>query len=245
MQGGRDEPDERLQVSRIILTPGRSGWHGTRRFVRISPILVVALRRVRSGLRSVSQRRQLCRLCKLTSLSCVSRKRPPPRTRHGEVRGVVAIQGKVGLLRCAGNGSFTLMRRLVLLLSVCFPTAPQLRSTAPPPSSGGSILIYSGTTGYRHDSIPAGIKAVSAMAARRGLTVVASEDPAVFSASSLKRFKAIVLLELHDRSQETGVRVAGRRSARCAPAVRAERRRHRRHPCRRGFALQLAMVRAG
>ena len=84
------------------------------------------------------------------------------------------------------------MRRLVLLLSVCFLTAPAV--TAAPPSSGGSILIYSGTTGYRHESIPAGIKAVGAMAVRRGLAVVASEDPTVFSASSLKRFKAIVLL---------------------------------------------------
>jgi type 1 glutamine amidotransferase len=58
----------------------------------------------------------------------------------------------------------------------------------------GAILIYSGTTGYRHESIPAGIEAVTALAKRRGLTVVASEDPAVFSTASLKRFRAIVLL---------------------------------------------------
>jgi hypothetical protein len=32
------------------------------------------------------------------------------------------------------------------------------------------------------------------MAARRGLAVVASEYPTVFSANSLKRFKAIVML---------------------------------------------------
>ena len=61
-------------------------------------------------------------------------------------------------------------------------------------AAGGSILIYSGTTGYRHDSIPAGITAVSELAAQRGLRVVASEDPSVFSSSSLKRFRAIVLL---------------------------------------------------
>jgi type 1 glutamine amidotransferase len=83
------------------------------------------------------------------------------------------------------------MRSLVLLLAVLIAT-PSV--AAPQKSSQGSILIYSGTTGYRHESIPAGIKAVSAMAVRRRLTVVASEDPAVFSAGSLKRFKAIVLL---------------------------------------------------
>ncbi len=84
------------------------------------------------------------------------------------------------------------MQRLILFLLAFLIAAPS--SAAQQKPSQGAILIYSGTTGYRHESIPAGIKAVSAMAARRGLTVVASENPAVFSASSLKRFKAIVLL---------------------------------------------------
>jgi len=82
------------------------------------------------------------------------------------------------------------MRRLIAFLILCLAAGP---SVAAPPDAG-AILVYSGTTGFRHDSIPAGIKAVSAMAARRGLSVVASEDPAVFSSSSLGRFKAIVLL---------------------------------------------------
>ena len=83
------------------------------------------------------------------------------------------------------------MRRLILLLFAFLMAAPP---SAAAQRSNGAILIYSGTTGYRHDSIPAGIKAVSAIAARRGLTVVASEDPAVFSATGLRRFRAIVLL---------------------------------------------------
>jgi type 1 glutamine amidotransferase len=84
------------------------------------------------------------------------------------------------------------MRRLILFLLAFVIAAPSAAAQHGP--SSGSILIYSGTTGYRHESIPAGIKAISAIAARRGLKVVASEDPTVFSASSLKRFKAIVLL---------------------------------------------------
>lgn len=83
------------------------------------------------------------------------------------------------------------MRHLFLLLLAFLMASPA--SAAPPPGRG-TILIYSGTTGYRHESIPAGIKAVTAMAKRRGLTVVASEDPAVFDAASLKRFRAIVLI---------------------------------------------------
>jgi hypothetical protein len=67
-------------------------------------------------------------------------------------------------------------------------------SAAPAQPMRGTILIFSHTTGYRHDSIPAGITAIEKIARRRGLTVVASEDPAIFSTKSLGRFRAIVLL---------------------------------------------------
>ena len=58
----------------------------------------------------------------------------------------------------------------------------------------GAILIFSHTTGYRHESIPAGIAALRSIAGRRGLAVVASENPAVFTHDRLRRFRAIVLL---------------------------------------------------
>ncbi len=82
------------------------------------------------------------------------------------------------------------MRGLILFLIALIIAVPAQAAPAQKPA----ILIFSGTSGYRHDSIPAGIKAVSNLAAQRGLKVVASEDPAVFSANSLKRFRAIVLL---------------------------------------------------
>ena len=85
------------------------------------------------------------------------------------------------------------MRRLISFLIALMIAS--VAAAAQQPQARGSILIYSGTTGYRHDSIPAGIRAISNLAAaQRGLRVVASEDPSVFSAASLKRFKAIVLL---------------------------------------------------
>jgi type 1 glutamine amidotransferase len=82
------------------------------------------------------------------------------------------------------------MCRLILLLFALLIAAP---AAAVQPGRG-AILIYSGTTGYRHESIPAGIQAVTQIARKRGLQAVASEDPAVFSTDSLKRFRAIVLL---------------------------------------------------
>ena len=84
------------------------------------------------------------------------------------------------------------MRRLILLLIAIFVAVPAPAEPATAPA--GRILIFSGTTGYRHDSIPAGIKAISTMATRRGFSVVAGEDPSIFSAEQLKRFRAIVLL---------------------------------------------------
>ena len=81
------------------------------------------------------------------------------------------------------------MRRILLIIYILLSTSV----TAAPPRHG-IILIYSGTTGYRHDSIPAGIRAVTQIAKRRGLAVVASEDPSVFEADGLKKFRAIVLL---------------------------------------------------
>ena len=68
---------------------------------------------------------------------------------------------------------------------------PQASATA---VGRGTILIFSHTTGYRHESIPAGIAAIRSIAQRRGLAVVASEDPALFAPTSLGRFRAIVML---------------------------------------------------
>lgn len=73
-----------------------------------------------------------------------------------------------------------------LLLLSC--STPQQEPTGP------AILIFSHTTGWRHDSIPAGIDALTDIAQQRKLVVVASEDPAIFSTAELKRFRAIILL---------------------------------------------------
>jgi hypothetical protein len=53
------------------------------------------------------------------------------------------------------------------------------------------LLVYSRTTGYRHDSIPAGIGALSGL---DGYSVDATEDVAVFRAGILRDYAAIVFL---------------------------------------------------
>ena len=56
------------------------------------------------------------------------------------------------------------------------------------------MLVYSGSTGYRHESIPAAVEALKAIGAKAGYTVDASEDPEVFTAENLAEYKAIVLV---------------------------------------------------
>lgn len=57
-----------------------------------------------------------------------------------------------------------------------------------------SVIIFSHSTGYRHASIEAGVAAVRAMAESKGYTVIASEDPSVFSDAGLAGVDAIVLV---------------------------------------------------
>jgi uncharacterized protein len=57
-----------------------------------------------------------------------------------------------------------------------------------------TILIYTRTAGYRHDSIPAGISALSSLADREGLAAEATEDPAAFEPKRLASCAAVVFL---------------------------------------------------
>jgi cytochrome c len=56
------------------------------------------------------------------------------------------------------------------------------------------LLVFTRTTGFRHDSIPAGIAAVQQMASERGWVAVASEDPAMFEPVTLAGYDVIVFL---------------------------------------------------
>ncbi|MBL7768296.1 MAG: ThuA domain-containing protein [Flavipsychrobacter sp.] len=60
--------------------------------------------------------------------------------------------------------------------------------------TGNKILVFSATRGFRHASIPDGIKAIGMIAAKNNWKMVASEDSSVFNSENLKQFSAIVLL---------------------------------------------------
>ncbi|THV27286.1 ThuA domain-containing protein [Glycomyces paridis] len=57
-----------------------------------------------------------------------------------------------------------------------------------------AILVFTRTTGFRHDSIPAGVEAVTRIAAELGHETEHTEDPEVFNPLDLARFAAVVWL---------------------------------------------------
>jgi type 1 glutamine amidotransferase len=56
------------------------------------------------------------------------------------------------------------------------------------------VLVYTRTTGYRHDSIPDGVDCLAALCDDLGLTADPTEDPAAFSTESLAAYAAVVFL---------------------------------------------------
>jgi uncharacterized protein len=60
--------------------------------------------------------------------------------------------------------------------------------------STNSVLVFTRTAGFRHSSIPAGVRAMTELGERHGFAVEATEDPGAFSAARLAGHKAVVFL---------------------------------------------------
>ncbi|MBZ5855670.1 ThuA domain-containing protein [Flavihumibacter profundi] len=85
------------------------------------------------------------------------------------------------------------------LIFSCKPTANKNHSK--------SILVYSATRGYRHESIKDGIKAIKKIAQAKNWEVVATEDSSFFTNDNLRKFSGIVFLNttgdvLNDEEQK-------------------------------------------
>lgn len=57
-----------------------------------------------------------------------------------------------------------------------------------------SIMVFSKTEGYRHNSIEQGIEAVKLLGQQHGVAVFATEDASYFNESDLARFDAVLFL---------------------------------------------------
>lgn len=56
------------------------------------------------------------------------------------------------------------------------------------------VLVFSGTKGFRHDSIPAGIQMFRELAAQSDWRVTTTEDPTVFTEFGLRPYRVLVFL---------------------------------------------------
>lgn len=82
----------------------------------------------------------------------------------------------------------------VLFLSVTLGLASVSAVVATADDDVPRILVFSETDGFRHDSIPAGTAALTALGARHGFAVDATEDPRTFTDGNLAAYRAVVFL---------------------------------------------------
>lgn len=74
----------------------------------------------------------------------------------------------------------------LLVVAGCSKTIPELPDDAP------SALVFTRTTEYRHDNIEAGLEALELEGRKRGIRIVATEDPADFHRETLDRHRAVI-----------------------------------------------------
>ena len=83
------------------------------------------------------------------------------------------------------------MRRLIGILLLALTA---VLNTHPAAANGDAMLVFTRTAGYRHDSIPAAVAALRAVAAHHGIDVETTEDEAVFRPEKLSTFKAVAFV---------------------------------------------------
>ena len=71
-----------------------------------------------------------------------------------------------------------------------------------------NVLVFSKTTGFRHDSIPQGIAAIEALGAEHGFAVDSTEDAERFSDDVLARYTVVVFLNTTGDVLDAGEKAA-------------------------------------
>jgi cytochrome c len=84
--------------------------------------------------------------------------------------------------------------RALLLVVVLLPLLPVRAQVAPPDEARPRVLLFSRTTGFRHDAIPAAAGAIARLGVENGFAVDSTEEPAAFDDATLGRYAAVVFL---------------------------------------------------
>jgi type 1 glutamine amidotransferase len=112
---------------------------------------------------------------------------------HNRLSMLKVIEQVVNVARARTPGvdyCGSVMLGLALALSICASGAARAES----PEPAFSVLVFSKTAGYRHDSIPSGIAAIRALGEQNDFRVDASEDATLFNDRNLAQYRVVVFL---------------------------------------------------
>jgi cytochrome c len=76
-----------------------------------------------------------------------------------------------------------------------------------------SVLVFSKTTNFRHDSIPAGVAAITKLGEEHNFAVEATEDSAAFTDANLARFATVIFNNTNSTPQTGDLLNADQRAA--------------------------------
>lgn len=87
-----------------------------------------------------------------------------------------------------------MLRRCIVALGAAL-LLPLFAAHAASADDGGvRVLVFSKTTGFRHDSIPAGVAAIEKLGQEHGFAVDATEDATQFNDANLAQYDTVVFL---------------------------------------------------
>jgi len=115
----------------------------------------------------------------------------PATTRSTVIARIAAVAAVIAVAFAAASGAEAMQSPP----AVATPALTQAPTQAPVTATAAlpRILVFSRTAGFRHASIPDGIRTVTELGAGRW-TVDATEDSSVFTAANLKNYRAVVFL---------------------------------------------------
>jgi cyclophilin family peptidyl-prolyl cis-trans isomerase/type 1 glutamine amidotransferase len=86
------------------------------------------------------------------------------------------------------------MPRALAMVAAAACAAFLVPASSPAPAPTARVLVFTKTTGFRHDSIPAAVSALRELGARNRLAVDATEDAAAFSDANLERYDVVAFV---------------------------------------------------
>jgi type 1 glutamine amidotransferase len=114
--------------------------------------------------------------------------------RNGWVRSVLAAMALLPIACSEKTGEGTSPASTLAVTMTVEPPSTMASTTPTPVPEPSQVLVLHETAGFRHDSIPAGIAALTEIGLQEGLDVTVADDSSVLLEAGLEEFAVIVFL---------------------------------------------------